>query len=402
MTNSHSDTLTVPTEADKPALYRSVALAFGGTTAGVEDWVSAMGLQTQRVLRRGDGGIAASLVRIEMGQFWGGRSVPMLGIAGVAVAPESRGRGAAKRMMRALVREAHAEGWATSALFASTHTLYRAVGYEHAGARFEFTLPLSRIDVRERGGEVVALGEADMERVKACYQRTAPRHNGHLDRGTYIWNRVRKRWGVEYHGFGVLAEGARVGEANAPLAGYIFLTQQRRPTGRFDVEVNDLVFETPSAGCRLLGFLADFEMMGYDCTMYGGVMHPALVLLGQHRYEAKLKDYWLLRITNLEKAIATRGYAPTIDAEVHLHIEDDVIEQHTGPWVLRVKGGRGEIQPGGRGEVRVSARGFASIYSGYTSFPQAMGLGWCNGDEAAIVRAEGVFGGTQAWMTEMF
>ncbi len=398
----HSDVLTIPTEADRPALYRSVSLAFGGTMEGVDDWVSTMGLQSQRVLRGESGGVGASLVRIEMGQYWGGRSVPMLGIAGVAVAPESRGRGAAKRMMRALVREAHAEGWATSALFASTHSLYRAVGYEHAGSRFEFTLPLSRIDVRERAGEVVALGEQDMERVKACYGRVAVRHNGHLDRGAYIWNRIRKRWGVEYHAFGVLAEGSRAEDAGAPLAGYVFLAQQRRPTGRFDVEVNDLVFDTPSSGRRLLCFLADFEMMGYDCTLYGGPMHPALTLLGQHRYEARFKDYWLVRLTHLENAIARRGYAECVDAEIHLRIEDDVVEQHHGDWVLRVKGGQGEVTRGGRGEVRLSARAFASIYAGFTSFSQARALGWCDGNDAVIARAEGVFAGTHPWMTEMF
>lgn len=392
--DSH-DILTRATEADRPALYRSISLAFGGPVAGVDEWVSASGLANQRVLRRADGGIGASLLRIEMGQYWGGRSVPMLGIAGVTVPPESRGGGNAKRLMRALVREAHREGWATSALFASTHSLYRAVGYEHAGSRFVFTVPLSRIDVHERGGEVVALGEGDNGRVRECYARAAQRANGNLDRGEYIWSRIRKRWGVEYQGFGVVGSGGA-------LAGYVYLAQQRRPEGRYDVEVSDLAFETPGAGRRLLGFLRDFEMMGHDCTMYGGPTHPALTLLQQHRYKAELKDYWLMRVTNLERAVGARGYARAVDAEVHLQVEDDVVDEHNGAWVLRVRNGAGEVRRGGKGEVRVTARGLAAVYSGFVTFAQARAQGWCEGSDGALCGAEGVFAGPHPWMTEMF
>ncbi len=400
MTTTPIDMLTLATEADRPALYRSISLAFGGTIPGVEEWVSSAGLHNQRILRRPDGGMAASLLRIEMGQFWGGRSVPMLGIAGVTVPPESRGGGGAKRMMRALVREAHAEGWATSALFASTHTLYRSVGYEHAGSRFEFSVPLSRIGVREREGQVVALTEADVPRVKALYQRVAPRHDGHLDRGEYIWGRVRRRWGVEYAGFGVVAPGEDA--VSGALGGFVYINQQRRPSGRFDLEVNDLQFETASAGRRLLGFLADFEMMGYDCTLFGGPTHPALTLLQQHRYEGKLKDYWLIRVTHLENAVAKRGYSRNVDAEVHMHVTDDVVEQHNGAWVLRVKGGSGTIARGGRGDVRINARGLAAVYAGFATFAQARAQGWCEGSDEAIAGAEGVFAGSHPWMTEMF
>lgn len=46
-----------------------------------------------------DGAPAASLVRVPVGQRFGGRSVPMLGIAGVAVPPERRGGGLARRLM---------------------------------------------------------------------------------------------------------------------------------------------------------------------------------------------------------------------------------------------------------------------------------------------------------------
>ncbi len=394
--------LALATDADKPALFRMVSLAFGGTMPGVDDWITTAGLNNQRVLRSDAGGVASCLLRIEMGQYWGGRSVPMLGVAGVAVAPESRGKGSARRMMQEFVRSAYDEGWPTAALFASTHTLYRQVGFEHAGSRFEYTVPLSRIDVREREGEVIALTEADTDRIKACYAKAAILHDGFLDRGPYIWQRIRKRWGSEYNGFGVLAPGAIASDPAAALVGYVFIGQNRRPTGRFDVEVNDFVFLDAAAGRRLWGFLADFEMMGYDLTMFGGPAHPALTLLQQHRYEAKLKDYWLIRLTHVEKALSARGYPRSVRTEVHLDIDDALIPGNTGKWVLRVENGRGVAERGGRGDIKVSTRALASLYSGFVSFAQAKALGWCNGDAESLANAEGIFGRGNAWMAEMF
>lgn len=55
------------------------------------------------------------------------RAIPMEGAAGVAVAPESRGRGLALNLMRELVREIAHEGVPLTALYASTQSLYRQV-----------------------------------------------------------------------------------------------------------------------------------------------------------------------------------------------------------------------------------------------------------------------------------
>ncbi len=64
-----------------------------------------------RLLREGGTDVACAL-RVPMGQFFGGRSVAMMGVAGVAVAPEARGRGLATRVMQEVLREAREEGGA--------------------------------------------------------------------------------------------------------------------------------------------------------------------------------------------------------------------------------------------------------------------------------------------------
>jgi predicted acetyltransferase len=391
-------------ELDKPHVVRMLHHAFAAEHAGVEKWLTASGLEQVRVLRdrTGDGVSLpqACLLRVPMGQYWGGRSVSQLGIAGVAVAPEQRGRGRAREMMRACVRAAYAEGFALSSLFASTHALYRQVGYEHAGVHCECTVPLVRIDVPSgRSQPLSALTQDDAPRVRACYEAFAREYDGMLDRGAYVWGRVTDYRGESYAGFGV--ERASGG----PLEGYVYLRQSQREDGRQDIHLSDFVFLTPSAGERLWGFLRDFEMMGWDLSFRGAPTHPALALLRQQRYRVTLKDTWLVRVVNVETFLCERGYAPGLSTRVVLDVRDDVIAENQGAWELAIHDGRGQVRRLAQAPphaLRVEARGLAAITTGYVSAAQGARLGWAQGDESTLRAFAGVFGAGHAWMSDHF
>ena len=84
---------------------------------------------------------AAGAAFQEMRQWWRGRPVSMAGVSSVRVAPEYRGRGIGRRLMTALLDEIAARGDPLSALFAATMPLYRALGWELAGARDTVVIP---------------------------------------------------------------------------------------------------------------------------------------------------------------------------------------------------------------------------------------------------------------------
>lgn len=383
---------------DLDVVARMVALSFSGTPDKTKEWLASGGHENLRVVREG-GRAVSSLLQIPMGAYFGGRSVPLLGVAGVAVAPESRGRGLAEFLMRSFIRSAHEQGWALAGLYASTHTLYRKIGYEHAGHRFQYTVPFVRIDAaraREDGWTVVALGESDEADVRACYAAFARRFEGALDRGPYIWSRLRKLREDVYTGFGIR-------DASGTLRAYVFLTQQRSgTTGRHDVILSDLVFLDADAGRRLWNLLRDFQTMGESVVFYGGPTHPALQLLNQQRHEVKLKDDWLIRVVDARKALEARGYSPAVRAELQLEIEDELVPANAGRFVLRVAEGRGSLHPGGKGSIRVSARGLATLYSGFNSPTQARMLGLVDGPEAELERADSVFARSTPWMSDMY
>ncbi len=392
----------ITSDGDIKGVARLISHAFAGPQDKSEEWVRAGGPENLRVLRDRSGP-AACLLRVPMGQFFGGRSVPMVGIAGVAVGPESRGRGLARRIMQESMRELAAEGVPLSALYASTQALYRQVGFEQAGHWFGVRLPLHRIDVREKGRALRALGDADMPAVHECYRAFASRFSGPLDRGPYVWKRVRVMRDEVYHGFGI--EGAGGG-----LDGYVFLTQRRKPeTGRHDVVLTDLVFLTPEAGRQLLAFLGDFATVGDDAVFMAGPVHPALTLLGQQKYDVQKRDYWMLRVVDVKRAIEARGYAKAVAATVRFEIVDDLIEANTGTWTVRIEGGRATAArgPGGSagngGEsVRCNIRGAAALYSGFLTGREAALAGLVEGPGEALDSATAIFSGGTPWMADMF
>lgn len=389
-----------PGSHETAAVSRLINHAFAGTAEGTARWLALAGAQNVRVTRSPSGEPASCLLLIPMGQFFGGRSIPMLGVAAVAVAPEERGKGHAKRMMQAFVRDSAAQpgGPPIAALYASTHSLYRAVGFEHAGYRFHYTVPLVRIDQRNRHGDIVSLAGTSSDDLKPVYDSFARRFDGQLDRGPYIWSRVRAFRDTEYHGFGVkLPDGT--------LGGYVFLHQDRKSHGRHDISLSDFAFTSPEVGRRLWGFLADFAMMGEDLSFHGGPTHPALTLLGQQRYKVECRDYWMIRILDVKRALEARGYSPAVRATVRIEITDDLVPGNAGNWTMSVADGRATVErtaSSGGGTIRCDIRGLASMYSGFVTPLQAKLVGLADGDDATLNAAGAVFQGGTPWMTDMF
>lgn len=388
-------------ESDIEAVSRLIHHAFAGPLEGAEKWIRESGFEHVRVVREAAGGSPrACLLRIPMGQYFGGRVVRMLGIAGVAVAPEARGTGLARWMMERALSEARADGFAISTLYASTPRLYRQVGYEHAGHRFAAKIPVERIRAGAGQGELRPLNVADEEQVRSCYARFAARFNGPLDRGEYVWKRTRELRETQFTGFGVFDQGA--------LTGYVMVHQHRKPeSGNHDLIASDVAFDSAAAGRRLLGFLAGFGTMADDVVLCGGPMHPLLTLLDERRYDVSKKDFWMVRVLDLPALVASRGWA--CDAAVQVKVDDPLIEANCGVWEVRVG-------PAGASAVRGSEvrdcpsfgiRGAAALLTGFASARQGAMVGWIEGQGGAAAAGLDALSASAAalgapWMSDMF
>jgi predicted acetyltransferase len=185
----------------RPPRNRNEALAYGWTVLHsmapvaqptldhVEAFIDRTGTDGIRVAMRA-GEVLAGLVLLPMGQFYGGRSVPMTGVSAVAVAPEHRGSGVGTSLMRAALREMSRKRVALSTLYPATQPIYRRLGWEIAGTRAQWRVPTRALALGERRPPVRPMLAEDRAALHACHHEWARRRPGSLDRGAWAWRRV--------------------------------------------------------------------------------------------------------------------------------------------------------------------------------------------------------------------
>ncbi|PSB18644.1 GNAT family N-acetyltransferase, partial [filamentous cyanobacterium CCP2] len=127
MTASLEYTPLHPDEAQQ--IIRLDAQCFVSSLDRGQVYLDRIGTENIRVVRQ-NAKIAGSLALLPMGQWWGGKRVPMTGIAAVGVLPEDRGTGVAITLMQKMLRELYDGGISISVLYPATQRLYRKAGYE--------------------------------------------------------------------------------------------------------------------------------------------------------------------------------------------------------------------------------------------------------------------------------
>jgi predicted acetyltransferase len=376
--------------ADLEELARILTWAFGDL--GSAAWLEKIGRENLRVARA-DGNLVAGLGVVPMGQWFGGNAVPMLGIAGVAVAPEARGHGVALSLMRETLSEARARGIALSTLYPATLTLYRLAGYELAGARFRFTARLKDLPTAGRDQKVRPIGDADREAVEKAYTTFARTRAGALERGPYIWQRVREpRLGA--------ARGFLVPGPDG-VEGYVYATQRPIASGGYDLVLSDFVVLAAPAARSLLGFLADHRSTADTVVWHGGFPEPLFLEQPEITTKVELREHFMLRVVHVEAALRARGYAVR-NADVDFELDDAELSDNAGRYRLAVRDGRADVSRGGSGKLRLDARTLAVMYSGFLRASDLARTGRITGDAASIQTLDALFAGPPPALGDFF
>lgn len=341
-----------------------------------------------------DGEVEAGLALFFMGQWFGGRSVPMAGVAAVGVPPELRARKVGLELLQRMLREVRERGYPLSVLYASTQRLYRRLGYEQAGGRFLHVLPASSVPREKREIEAAPVDATRHEQFHDAYRRFAARGAGNLDRNEGIWKRV------VYPPPDETVYAYLFGSPPAP-EGYVVFTQKRIDPG-YDLLVRDLVTLTPAAARSVWAFLGDHRSMAHDIQWSGPPMDPLSALLPEQDVKVAQAQRWMLRVVDVVKALEARGYPKGVSEELHLDVRDDLIPENEGRVVLHAADGRGRVESGGRGEMRLHVRGLAPLYAGFFPPETLAAIGWLEAPPAAIASATRIFAGPAPWMPDMF
>lgn len=291
-------------------------------------------------------------------QWIAGRSVPMGGVAGVAVAPHVRGHGFARAILRAGLHLMHRRGDAISSLYPTTGTLYRSLGWGYAGSYAWHRIDLADLPPAAAcaGYEFTPGGFAD---AGPLYNAIAPTHNGWLVRSAMHWVTAEHD-----HQHTVAAHESYLVHRDGRLVGFLAFAARRDGHSRFDLEASQLVAADRDAYRAIFGFVQSMGSMARGLR----TRVPEYVLLAAldhgHRVVRDHAHPFMTRIVDARNAVAARGYAPHVRAEVHLDLHDPEIAHNDGPFVLRVRDGLGELEPGGNAEVSLGIGDFAVAYLG--------------------------------------
>ncbi len=308
----------------------------------------------------------ASARHYAMRQWWHGRSMPMAAVAGVKVAPEERGRGIGRALMTRLLADLAAAGYAISTLYPSTMPLYRSLGWENAGGRYEVVIPahtlaaLTAADPQLPSAPALATGPASVRRAAgadaaAVVAALGNAHQALRDNGPTTREPaelVRSLDDPDYFAY----------VADDGFLSYYWTN------GHEEVEIDNLVAAS-AATAR-----AFWQILGSHATMADRVRacvppeDPIGWLLNDPAAVTSRTQTWMLRVLDPAEAIAARGFPSGVSLEAVLDLNDRDIPANSGPWTLQISAGAGKLAPAGgepdRRALRLGPRGFAALFGG--------------------------------------
>ncbi|MET7806008.1 GNAT family N-acetyltransferase [Micromonospora chersina] len=306
------------------------------------------------------GRIVGRAVDLHDEQWWSGRAVPAADVAGVAVAPEARGRGVARALLTGLLRGAHERGAAVSALFPTVTAPYRACGWDVAGVMRTVDLPTVALPRHRPAAHlsVRAGTPADLPAVAALYERLARDRRGLLTRRGARFDAHTSADTLPFDGLSLVEEDGR-------LVGYAAWDRGRGYGDDAVLTVEDVFATTADAARELVGVLASWHSVAPKvrlCLLDGDAVSAQLPLEAAREHESQP---WMHRPVDVTRAVAGRGWPAHVRGTVEFHLTDPLADWNTGTWRLAVADGSAELtRISGDADLHLTVRGFALLYSG--------------------------------------
>jgi predicted acetyltransferase len=352
--------------------------AFGVYSAGQRaSWTYVAGLRARQGLFLGafaDERPAGAAMIHDLRQWWVGSAVPCAGIASVKVAPELRGRGVGRRLMTSALDTVADRGYPLSALFPATMPIYRSLGWELAGGKYQATIPArslwtlvapdtyaataaTAVPADSAAVEVRRAGPQDAAQVIAIISRA---HQAARDAGPLTWDE------------GPLRQWLARPDLYSYLAGDDAFAAYRwgGDGSHGEVFVERVHAATPESLRALWSVIASHSSVARTVTALTAPNDPFWWLTTERDATIAKRSMWMLRVVDGPAAIAARGFPAAVSAAVPLEIKDSGRPANSGRWQLEVADGKGVLTPAaspaarGTAPLTLGARGLAALYAG--------------------------------------
>ncbi|MEI8395519.1 MAG: GNAT family N-acetyltransferase [Rhodospirillaceae bacterium] len=394
-------------EADAEVWGALMRRGFGLGEIRIAHFRAGVGDRWIRIARR-EGRFAGTGTLIPMTQWFGGRPVPVAGIAAVAVMPDERCRGVASTILQALMVEARGLGLAMVVLHAGTLPLYRRAGFARAGVCVDYRLSMAKTlapladparRVPLRMAPAVGGGSADVRVLNALRSRLAHRTNGLVERPPLLWANLLTPAGIEPPTLHLI-----LGEDGA-AAGYLLLHPALREEGT--LHIVDACLPTADTVAQALSFLAGESGKAAMVTWPGGPDDALAHLAPETEVDIDDWDTWLARVLDAPAALMARGYPRGLTARLELALEDALFPANHGYWRLEVADGVGRITAGaaaapGVPVLTLRAEALAPLLTGHLGPVALQAMDVLDGSEGALALAALLFAGPSPWMADRF
>ncbi len=292
--------------------------------------------------------------------FWNGGSIACGGVSGVVVRPEDRGRGLAKSMLRESFDRMAARGEVLAALYPTTATLYRSVGFEICGSFHWRKVGLDLIPTGPASSLSWRRVEFADPAVRSVYEAMAPGLDGWFLPGDVWWRRTIRVCETEKGKNQYAYVGSRDG-VDVAAVNYRYAASKDR---LYELGVDLIAGVDGDALAGALAFLAsNGTTAGHLETTLPGDLLSLHVPNMQHT--SVTSDWpWMLRLVDVAGAFATRRWPSSVSGRIEVDVVDDIIPANAGPHVIAFSDGAAVVSPGGAGKVRVDVTDLAAIYAG--------------------------------------
>lgn len=355
----------------------------------------------RRLVATVNGHVAGKLAVWEFGQWFGGRRVPVGGLASVVVKPEFRGRGIATRLLHTVLEQMRDRGEVLSSLYPMNHTLYRRAGWQSGGGYPQHEVPLrmlTDLPRPDRDMEFRPPTVDDLPVLRELSDAVRQREQGTLSYGPV---------------FAALRFGARrspeldayVAEIDGRPVGSLTLSKRERKSDEiYSLDVGTLVTVDRDAELAMWRLIGAHHPNATSARFVAPLQRSLPHQFGEREIRPAGGDLvWMTRFVDVAGAIAARGYAAHVDVEVHVEIADDLAPWNAGRHVLRVLDGKGVLTPGGTGAVSMGIGELASLYTGWSDPHQLARWGLISGASSSDLDAlNAAFTSPTPWMQDYF
>ncbi len=344
------------------------------------------------------GGVQASAVLLALKMHLGPDLIaPLGGVAGVASAPASRGRGYAAALIHKTLEAMRESGQYVSALNPFNWDFYRQLGWDWVGVGRTYTVSSRILRPDPETESVRTASAADTDAFRAVYRRHAGRYRGPLDRTEHDWETILAHTEKKYT-FSFLY--VRDGEPQ----GYIVLRALDRKLTR----LREFVALTPEAYRALLGLLRRHAMQTESLEWAAPDDDPLWHHLMHFDVHTKIRPITQARIVDVPAALGALRAGLQEDGaglagHVNIAVRDEAAPWNDGIWRVEAADGAMRAQQGREAAaVEIGIQSLSQAFFGTPLHRIREAAGLRVHDEGGYAMLRRMLAGPAFWMNDYF